>query len=516
MLIGAFSIMATPVKKAGIKLTAEMVDDVHQYRLGKLEKDIPIKTRSDFESDDAYKSYLLDSYVALRQSEYQYTVRNETMKVYDLACDGAKCTGLTDNDQVWNGYRAYINSAKTPEEKQRRQAQVNDCAIGRAPAMGSVCMNGTSGIVKGKYHCCAITSSAITAQISAKMGYDGEDNLVIAKYRGDNPGRRNNIVGAPYISHADSIQNNIKVIPEMQRTPVKNKNQPLTLNQMVKTGKLGVGDSVSLKMSEGGNTSTGCHAMVIADITKDDNGNVTSYILQANNNRRFATVNVNNSKDYFGSRKVVDCIKTNAWANAKIGSEKENLNQLSVAELEAKVVEQRGKTESVIGELAATERYNVQKGYYQGYGGGYIQLHQEAECAIRATEFHEEMKSMSLEAQKKLGGKQSFSQNKQAAMDSVVKINEMMDANKAEILIPLAVPENAKTPAELQEKPNSSDREELRASLSEARLEMADPYAIIAQYSLGENVFARTTAEPEKNPQEVLMWRMMRECQGRA
>lgn len=379
--------MTNPVKKSG--LTKGMVEDVRQYRLGMLEKDIPVKQRGDFESEDEYRTYLLNSYVALRQEEYRNVVRNETMKVYNLAMDGAAVG--SDNLQVWNGYKKYIDQGKTPEEKKRRQEQVNDCAISRAPQMGSMCFSNGRYAVNGSndLHCCAITSSAVVAQISGEMGYDGDQNLVIAKRRDHHAPITNNFVNANQISRVDSIQNNMRCIPEMQHTP-KDKKQPLTLNQMVKTGKLGVGDAVGLAVGSG-------HAMVIADVIKDDKGNVTSYILQANNRHCFTTVNANNPNDYFGSRPVKDYVRTSAWATAQINSEKEKFSELSLEELEQVVSSQRTKTEAVINDLAVTESYNVAKGYCNGYQKGYRVLHEKAKAFLNE-DLHNDMKQNSMKA----------------------------------------------------------------------------------------------------------------------
>lgn len=374
---GTFKTMAKNVGKAvsAPRVTPEMTEEMQGLRMQELEQNIPVKTKSDFESDEAYKEYLLQTYENLRQAEYGYTVRNETMKVYNLACDGASATGKKDNELVWNGYKSYIAAAKTPEEKERRIEQVQNSAMSRAAVMGGICMLGSEEktvMPSAGLHCCALTASAITAQISGKMGYDGADNLVVPEYRGEIPGARNNIVAAAYISKADSILLHQQRIPEM--IPEKPKTaKEKTLNERVRSGELGVGDSFAIKVGGvAGNTASGNHAMVIADVIKDEQGNVTSYVLQANNNRCLKSINVNDTYNYYGSKMVTDIVKTHEFVKGKVGQELENLKGLSLEELEARVVEQRGKTEQVIADLAVTEQYNAQRGYNRGIENVYL------------------------------------------------------------------------------------------------------------------------------------------------
>lgn len=368
------------------KLTVQMVDDVKGYRLAQLEHDVPVKTRADFASDAAYKEYLLDSYVSLRQQEYNYMVQNETMKVYNLACDADTKVRFDDSHHdnllVWDGYQKYIDAAKTPEERKRREQQVADCAMSRVPQMGGMCIsNKLNPVTPNKgLHCCAITASAEVAQISGKMGYDGAENLVIAKYRGDRPGRRNNMAGARYIADQDSVQNQIQHNPNIRFQP-DNNGRPLTLNEAVRTGKLKVGDSFALAPKNPNSETTG-HAMVVADIIRDDKGNITHYTIQGNNPHELLTYGINDLSSRAG-RLVTAGVGTNAFVEGKFVAERQDLSKLSVEELEAKVVEQRGKTEQVIADLGSTEKFNIEHGFYtlpssKGFTDKYVKMHQVA------------------------------------------------------------------------------------------------------------------------------------------
>lgn len=538
---GTFKTMAKKVRRtvSAPKVTPVMTEEMQGLRLQELEQNIPVKTKKDFESEEAYKDYLLKSYENLRQAEYGYTVRNETMKVYNLACDGSNTTGKKDNQLVWDGYKAYIAAAKTPEEKKRRTEQVKDCAMSRAPAMGGMCMLGSENRIvmpRADLHCCAITSSAVTAQISGKMGYDGKDNLVVPEYRGKNPGARNNIVAAAFISKADSIRTHQQYIPEM--IPAKPKTaKEKTLSERVRSGELGIGDSFAIKVSgSAGNTSTGNHAMVIADVIKDDNGKVTSYVLQANNSHCLKTINVNDRSNYYGSKMVTDIVKTHEFVNGKIEKEQENLKNLPLAELEAKVVEQRGKTERVIADLAVTEQYNAKRGYNRGIENVYLadlkkkraaaaQMPDEAlgrrnieKVDVRDAIIPLKAAEVSINAPKKI----EIDINKAAASKKKMPQEEVKaaaasentgateaSADRAALRSAMSADSNeaARMRADLlAQNGNSEERADLFAYFKDVTLNL-DPYALIEKYNEGHNPFERHTDKAQTNDLAMVMMR---------
>lgn len=345
------------------QITTEMVDEMQNYRSWQVNHECPMRGRSNFQSDEEYKEYLLNTYVKLRENEYKYAVRNETMKVYSLACDAEKNMSLRtshlDNLLVWEGYKRYINAAKTEEEKERRRQQVADCAIARVPEMGGICINGrpNSVLPSEGLHCCAVTASAVVAQISDEMGYGGDQNLIIPKYRGVSPGRANNFVAAAYISTLDSINDQIRIIPDIAYPPKKK-----TLNDAVKDGDLKIGDSFALAPRDPNAETTG-HAMVLVDVIKDDNGKVTHYTIQGNNPHQLMTIDAN-KKGGRGTSIVTTGVGTNAFMQGKFAMEREDLSNLSIAELERRVGEQRKKTERVIADLGITERYCVENNFF--------------------------------------------------------------------------------------------------------------------------------------------------------
>ena len=350
-----------------VKISAEQTAEMAQCRRQEVERDFPDIKKEDFTSEEEYRKALLKTYEGLRAKEYEFTVQNECTKVYNLARD-AKTAGVSENIGVWNGYRGYISAPKISNaEKQRRQEQVQNCAVSRAPKMAQTCLNTTN--FQG--NSCAITAASLTAEISARMGYDGNDNLMISKFRGTKPGLQNNLVAAQGVARCDSIPQKYQITPKPVKQSSKKAAQKPTLNQMIANGTLGAGDAFSIPTGRGAtNTSTGYHAMTIASVEKDEKGKVVGYTLQANNGSRLSYHSIKETKP-FGGKPVYNAVNTSNWVQDKIKQETQNLQNLSTAEIEAKIAATRQNTLTTITELEQTEAYNATKGYAQNIAGHY-------------------------------------------------------------------------------------------------------------------------------------------------
>lgn len=468
-------------------ITKEMSAEMLTLRQQVLELEVPVKTQADFADENAYREYLLQSYNTLRHKEYEYIVRDETMKVYNLACDSATISNVknVDNQMVWNGYRQYINAAKTPEEKKRREDQVKNCAMGRAPEIGRTCI-GTDGT---GFHCCAVSASAITAQISGQMGYDGKDNLLIPVFRGSSPSRRNNIVSAACLSQADSIQEHQNNIPAMlpQKTNAKNK----TLNELVRTGELSIGDSFAINMGTGANnTSSGKHAMIIADVIKDDKGNVTSYIIQANNKHCLQEININNKNDYWGSKTVCDIVKTHEFINSKINIEQQDLSKLPLSELEERLNNQRAKTVQAITNLNITEEYNISKNYNKKIDKAYIE---------ELEKYRKKIAENSTTPNEMLGRRFI---NVAPINIEPIKFDPPSNPEEDKINLHTTLSADANATAKLSSQLLTSNdihlnRADLFAYFKDSPLSL-DPYALIEKYNEDDNLFERKSNNDDK------------------
>ncbi|MBP3687707.1 MAG: hypothetical protein J6J35_05010 [Alphaproteobacteria bacterium] len=345
------------------KKNIENMTDVRQAEIISLSPELK---QEDFASEAEYREALLKNYQALRQKEYELTVQNECMKVYNLAKDG-RAVGINENSGVWNGYERYTQSRRVSSaERQRRKQQVEDCAISRAPKMSAICMYDDPHTLSPANNSCAITAAAITAQVSAKMGYDGENNLMQAKYRGKTPYLQNNLVAAQGVANCDSIPDQYKKkIEPITKINAKTKKEiphTPTLKELIAEGTIGIGDAFAVKTGARSNTSTGYHALTLAAVEKDENGKITGYTLQANNGCRFSSHKMN-ELNYFSNKPVYNVTNTHAWVGDKIKTETQTLENLPTADLEAKLAAQKQKTLALTENLKKTESYAATKNY---------------------------------------------------------------------------------------------------------------------------------------------------------
>ena len=104
-----------PVKRQSEPtITAEMTEQMAAYRHDDLATYNRELKAENFNSEEEYRAALLNQYEDLRYQEYNYTVRNETLKAYNLSCDGRKA-GINPNN-AWGGYHEYPQFLKQHTE----------------------------------------------------------------------------------------------------------------------------------------------------------------------------------------------------------------------------------------------------------------------------------------------------------------------------------------------------------------------------------------------------------------
>ena len=283
-------------------------------------------------NEQAYQDLLLSEYYRQRELQYYLIVQNETQKVYNLS-EAGRSLGFTENQGVWNGY----------ERCPSLQAQVSNCAVSRIPSIGhTINPSFTSGTA-----CCAITSTAIQAQICGAMGYDGKDNII-------QPKKWEPLALATEQCYHTKIS---------EKYAHDGDNKPL--NQLIKEGKIGIGDEVSICSSD---SDSGGHAITIADIQYDSNGTPKSYTYHSNNNRHFATMDIS-SKSWPGGERVLNYLNTEKYWQDVRNNEYLQLacdistGKISTEELEKKVQDTANRTKEIINDTRNTELYAAQHGY---------------------------------------------------------------------------------------------------------------------------------------------------------
>lgn len=309
------------------------------------------------ELEEQNRETLIAEYTRLRHEEYEMTVLNEAMKMYNV-CNDAGVKNI--NSDLWYGLKKTKGAENT--------------AAGLVPQITSY---------RGPNATCAISASALTLQINRKI----------------NEGCPQGVETSELIANDGKV--NIKTASTFAKNPAAQGyvyTGDKTLNELMldKNCPLNVGDAISLRMKKAyvsrktGQQRSGCHAMLLTDVTRDDDGNVTSYTLQGNNPTYLATYQrkgntfVCNNKEGYGNKKVESAILTHKWMENQILAENKYLESLSVAELQAQVLgvqnrvygevnpETLKREGGLLGNLAETEKYNLLRGYNKAIGDAYL------------------------------------------------------------------------------------------------------------------------------------------------
>ncbi len=334
-------------------ITAEMTEQMATYRHDDLATYNRELKAENFNSEEEYRAALLNQYEDLRYQEYNYTVRNETLKAYNLSCDGRKA-GINPNN-AWGGYHEY------PQFLRQHTEHADSAQVQQFPELctNPKYMNTHKNIKKdgtvksvGAYTC-AITSTALQMQICDKMGYDNNSIIINKK------------------SYASAV-GAATCVPEQYQI---NGDGKKTLNQMILSGEIGVGDEVSIypkpnnkKKDNTVVTASGKHCITIAAVNRNKSGEIIGFTYQANNVEAFRDVDIHDNNGQ-GGKLVYNAVKTHVWMEDKIKEERTKLSQKTTEELAAEVSATRQRTGDLIDNLQKTEQYAAshRKGNMQNY-----------------------------------------------------------------------------------------------------------------------------------------------------
>jgi len=355
----------TSYKKNYTPIQQATVDQMKTTRQTDLEFSFPTLKETDFPSHEAYEKALREQYLALREKEYNLVVQREAVAAFNVSYGANKAA--EDRKENWNAWDGY--SANPAEAYTKRPT---DSCFDQTYRIATEC----DGHVSPAW-CCAISATSMTAQISDCMGYTGKDNLIQPKSRclKDKNGKYildkdgNKLVTPRNNPNAADSLNKFDSIPPEYRINYDNVATAPTLNDAVKNGIIQVGDEFSIKTGEGNGITTGCHAMVLADVQYAADGKtVTSYTLQGNNPPTLQVINPNdpneigpNAKSY-AKRKVVCVTKTNQWIKDKDAAA---IKGKSAEDLQQMIAQERDKTAQTIDRLHQAETTYVTNKNYQ-------------------------------------------------------------------------------------------------------------------------------------------------------
>ena len=312
---------------------------------------ISTPSREDYQSDEEYRNALIETYNTLRNTQYNYIVLDEATKVYNIAQVG-KSHGQNENSLIWNDGYMKFNSDALP---------VDTFAVSRAPEIART-VYGTKRNISGEYASCAITAVSLASQCSGEMGYDGNENIIQVSQR---PADVNSIRvevanGSLFCCPTNSVSAKDFCATQSIKDHCYKYGNSVTLQELMSSGEIKVGDMVSIKTkSDATNTTSGYHAITIADIAYDTNGNVTHYTVHENNPRGLKTYPINSQNGY-ANYKVNTVSHMNDIMNEKISEE---TNGKSIEELEQMISSTKEATIARIESLHESETLTYNEGY---------------------------------------------------------------------------------------------------------------------------------------------------------
>lgn len=301
----------------------DLVDDVTEKR--KSELTTPVNPGED------YKAALIERYLQLRQQEYKYACLSLATEGFTSAI---RCGGNL-NIIIWDQgkykkkedivsdslvFQMVPKIFDNPEWRSKVTQKVP-----RKSAGGRVVMQPIKG---GGHYSCAAYANALEAAICEKMNFPC-DNII----------------------QKTDLNAGAKELPSFKGTQyfISSDNCDKSLWQLIEEGQVGIGDQISVESK--GNSSSGFHSEVIVAINYDENGKLKNYVINASNRVKMETIT---SPDFPKGKFMAGCM--NKWVNEKIADEINELQNLSVKDVEKRLAEQIQRTSAGIDELAQAEK----------------------------------------------------------------------------------------------------------------------------------------------------------------
>ncbi len=262
---------------------AQNAENMAGMRRKDVENNYPELKRADFDSDEAFAEALREQYRALRESEYEMEVSRQCLEMFNASSKIRKI-----NRDIW------IKPLKDKEENVNKRDSAVYTACERPPMLDP--RKPAPYVKNGGIACCAKTAVSVVAQVSDNLGYTGTDNIM---------------------SQTDRLASMASASGVHDAVGNKQYKKTGKLCDLVKSGEIGPGAVVSVPSP--GNGGSGYHAMVLAGVRRDKNGNVSGYYLQGNNKTSYTYYDINDKSGRNTSQVI--CTATNQWMNERIDNE---------------------------------------------------------------------------------------------------------------------------------------------------------------------------------------------------
>ncbi len=264
------------------------------------------------------KEALLQQYVDLRKKRYEALCYNSGLDMYNASlaitsnCKNKKAM----NKHIWNGCKNIDESIVPADSTARMVPHI----ITSDRTRNSLCnFNDKKGVAS-----CAITGATIVYDVCQKMQFMNGANFTPPsvegnQYRGANGHFTYDIQTKGYTGSGK-------------------------MSDLISSGKVGPGDRVSTK-SEG--TESGYHLRTVIAVNRNEQGEVTGYILQGNNNLELSYHKIPDPKDSLNNR-IVKYSSTSQWAYDQIEKEYGYMKDCSIEEIQFAIKREKEAITSTI------------------------------------------------------------------------------------------------------------------------------------------------------------------------
>ena len=302
----------------------EQVKVVQEYRKNQLASDFPELKREDFASDKEFFEALREQTIAIQNREWEIVSMSVCTGAYNefrgMSVTDAK-SAVFSNANKTGGVQSYDQC--TYDEYENAENQIADDVAGITSNNSGDMIVDASGRIDGfgygkktTWAHCAQTASLNIYTMAEALGLlspsptsDAEIASALGIHIGQSGGRA--LCGGDY---SDKDVGHQKKVADV--------------GQLIKEGKIGPGAVISVCTDPTPNgTFSGYHALTIASVNRDENGNIVSYTVMDNNGgkarTRLQVVGIDEDHElnrwptYEGS-KPLHYTNTAAWANDQI------------------------------------------------------------------------------------------------------------------------------------------------------------------------------------------------------
>lgn len=270
-------------------------------------------------SPEEQKEALIQQYADLRKEHYEALCYNSGLDMYTSSAAICQKYGSKKamNRHIWCGCKDISTDIVPADSTARKSPQLITMENER---------NSLNAIEASS---CAITGATIINDICEKMEFE------------------NGATFTPPSSEGSQYRSAAGHFSAMDRQTLGYTGSG-TMKSLLSSGKIGPGDRIS---TDSPDTQSGYHLRTIIAVNRNEQGEVTGYVIQGNNNLELSYHDINDKNDPFNQRKV-KYSSTSQWTQDQIDQECANMKDLSIEEIQAKIEQEKDAITATIMDTA--------------------------------------------------------------------------------------------------------------------------------------------------------------------